>query len=216
MLTALNIPLQRLGPDGKLKDRFSEHVLRVSGAQLLARRGMQLICIKLLGRWGSAAILRYIQDAPLAQLPEAAKNAMLNYSMARLHSEFKSMSGQADRDASLIKKMVEEFKVQLDTATSQVQRLSALEAAPKLKAIPRDMVLNKATNCLHRILLVDKAKLENSSTFCGFLFFSSPCKVFPPDGAIEGEACKRCNKIYARYFEPWLAQDSSSSEDGGQ
>ena len=83
VLNAIHIPLQRLGPDGKLKYRFSEHVLRVSGAQFLARRGMQVISMQLLGRWGSAAILRYIQDAPLAQLPEAAKSAMLNYSMAR-------------------------------------------------------------------------------------------------------------------------------------
>ena len=177
---------------------------------------MQLICIQLLGRWGSAAILRYIQDAPLAQLPEAAKSAMLNYSLARLQSDFKQMSGQANRDSTLTKKMVEEFKVQMSTATALIQRLSALEAAPKAKTIPRDMVLNKATNCLHRILLEDKVHMENSTTFCGFLFFSSPCKIFSPDNAIEGEACKRCNKIFRRYFEPWLVQDSSSSEEGGQ
>ena len=216
LLIALNIPLQRLGPDGKLRDRFSEHVLRVSGAQFLARRGMQLICIQLLGRWGSAAILRYIQDAPLAQLPDAAKQAMLNYSMARLQSEFKQKSGQADRDTVLIKKMVDEFNVHLDSAKAMIKRLAALESAPKAKTIPRDMVLNTSTNCLHRILIVDKVNVENSTTFCGFLFFSSPCKIFSPDGSIEGEACKRCNKIFARYFEPWLAQDSSSSEEGGQ
>ena len=178
---------------------------------------MQLISIQLLGRWGSATILRFIQDAPLAQLPEAAKAAMLNYSVARLQSDFNPRSGPADREAALVtKKLVDEFKVQLATAKAQVERLSALEAAPKSRKAPRDLVLNLASKCLHRVLMVDEKHLENSVTFCGYLFFSSPCSVMAPEDATEGEACKRCNKVFARYFEPWLAPGSSSSEDGGQ
>ena len=146
---------------------------------------MHLISIQLLGRWGSAAILRYIQDASLAQLPEAAKAAMLNYSVARLQSDFKQLSGQADREAALVKKLVDEFKVQLATAKAQVERLSALEAAPKSQNVPRDLVLNLSSNCLHRVLLEDKVHLENSVTFCGYLFFSSPCKIISPETSSE-------------------------------
>ena len=98
---------------------------------------MQLICIQLLGRWGSSAILRYIQEAPLAQLPEAAKNAMLSYSVAKLQSDFTQMSGQADRESALVKKLVDDFKVQFDTAKAQISRLSSLEADPKSNHIPR-------------------------------------------------------------------------------
>ena len=141
---------------------------------------------------------------------------MMNYSMAKLQADFKAQSGQSDRDAKLVEKMVAEFNIQLTTAKAHVARLSALEAAPKSKTIPRDLVLNNATKCLHRILLVDNVHFENSVTFCGYFFFSSPCQIFAPEAAIEGEACKRCNNIFAKYFEPWLAQGSSSSEDGGQ
>ena len=42
------------------------HSLRVSGAQSLARAGLDTWLIQLLGRWGSDAVLGYIRAAPLA------------------------------------------------------------------------------------------------------------------------------------------------------
>ena len=47
------------------RQRFSEHSLRVAGAQMLARAGIDTVTIMLLGRWGSSAVRRYIQEAPL-------------------------------------------------------------------------------------------------------------------------------------------------------
>jgi hypothetical protein len=57
--------LTRPGVDGKPLQRFAEHVLRVSGAQMMARGGMDLYFIQLMSRWGSNAIERYVQDAYL-------------------------------------------------------------------------------------------------------------------------------------------------------
>ena len=57
--------LQRPGPDGRGIHRFSEHVCRVSGAQFLTRLGYNIDAVQLIGRWGSDAIKRYIQDSPL-------------------------------------------------------------------------------------------------------------------------------------------------------
>ncbi len=53
-------------PDGSVRQRFCGHVLRVSGAQAMARANVQLNIIQLIGRWGSKAVERYVQDAPLA------------------------------------------------------------------------------------------------------------------------------------------------------
>ena len=52
--------------DGRGRDyqRFGEHVMRVAGAQFFARRGIELFMIQLYARWGSSAILKYVQDAP--------------------------------------------------------------------------------------------------------------------------------------------------------
>ena len=47
--------------DGSL--RLSGHSLRATGAQHLAKLGMDLLSIQLLGRWGSTALFGYIRDA---------------------------------------------------------------------------------------------------------------------------------------------------------
>ena len=51
---------------GRTRQSFGGHALRVSGAQFLARHGVDTYLVQLIGRWGSNAILRYIQQAPLA------------------------------------------------------------------------------------------------------------------------------------------------------
>ena len=45
-----------------------EHVWRVSGARMLARASIALPQIKLMARWGSDVIMRYVADAPLANI----------------------------------------------------------------------------------------------------------------------------------------------------
>ena len=50
---------------GKERHRFHEHVLRVTVAQFLARAGLELLLIQLFAQWGSAVVLRYVQQAPL-------------------------------------------------------------------------------------------------------------------------------------------------------
>ena len=59
-------PLVRSDGVGNERHRFHEHVLRVTGAQFLARAGLELLLIQLFARWGSAAVLRYVQQAPLS------------------------------------------------------------------------------------------------------------------------------------------------------
>ena len=57
----LRVPLE--SPDQSA--RVSGHSLRVTGAQGLARAGLDVWAIQLLGRWGSAAVLGYIREVPL-------------------------------------------------------------------------------------------------------------------------------------------------------
>ena len=49
-------------------DRWAQHSFRVAGAQFLARAGIDVAVIQLIGRWGSNAIFRYVQTA--AFVPE--------------------------------------------------------------------------------------------------------------------------------------------------
>ena len=58
--------MERPGPAGDPRPRFSQHTCRVSGSgQFLTRLGYSLEAVQLIGRWGSDAIKRYIQEAPL-------------------------------------------------------------------------------------------------------------------------------------------------------
>ena len=57
----LGVPLR--SPDASA--RVSGHSLRVSGAQGLAKAGVDSWAIQLLGRWGSSAVLGYIREVPL-------------------------------------------------------------------------------------------------------------------------------------------------------
>ena len=52
--------------------RWTQHTFRVSGAQMFARANLDLHVIMLLGRWGSAAIVRYVQEAAIADPTRAA------------------------------------------------------------------------------------------------------------------------------------------------
>ena len=56
-------------------NRWSQHVFRVAGAQMFARALLDVPYIQLLGRWGSSAVLRYVQEAAVL-LPEKAASAV--------------------------------------------------------------------------------------------------------------------------------------------
>ena len=50
-------------PDGSSK--LTGHSLRVTGAQSLARAGLEVWASQLLGRWGSQSVLGYVREVPL-------------------------------------------------------------------------------------------------------------------------------------------------------
>ena len=70
---ALGTPLQ--SADGG--ERISGHTLRVTGAQGLARAGVECWAIQLLGRWGSDAVLGYVRAIPLERSAGWARRVAL-------------------------------------------------------------------------------------------------------------------------------------------
>ena len=76
VIRATGTAAERPAADGTLIPRFGGHVLRVSGAQFLARHQVPLSTIQLLGRWTSSAVEKYVQSAPLVGLPNVAPAAL--------------------------------------------------------------------------------------------------------------------------------------------
>ena len=71
--------LTRTDPSGTLRQRFHEHVCRVSGAQFLTRLGYNKETVQLVGRWGSEAVARYIQESNLDRPPMAHSQKELQH-----------------------------------------------------------------------------------------------------------------------------------------
>ena len=69
----LKVPTETADGSG----RVSSHSLRRTGAQGLARLGVDSWAIQLLGRWGSSAVLGYIQEVPLERSAVWARRAAL-------------------------------------------------------------------------------------------------------------------------------------------
>ena len=78
MTQTIRIAAEKLGvrldaADGS--SRVSGHSLRVTGAQGLARAGVDTWAIQLLGRWGSNTVLEYVQAVPLELSAAWARSA---------------------------------------------------------------------------------------------------------------------------------------------
>ena len=68
------LQLQAVSPGGS--ERVSAHSARLTGVQGLAAAGLEIWAIQLLGRWGSDAVLGYIQDVHLSQMPAWASKIL--------------------------------------------------------------------------------------------------------------------------------------------
>ena len=68
-------------------ERISGHSLRVTGAQGLARSGVECWAIQLLGRWGSDAVLGYIRAVPLERSTEWARKVGMDEPLEKIVEE---------------------------------------------------------------------------------------------------------------------------------
>ena len=98
----LRVPLE--SPDQSA--RISGHSLRVTGAQGLARAGLDVWAIQLLGRWGSDAVLGYIREVPLelaaTWAAKAARAMTLEEVMRRRSPSAAASSSSASASTPLI------------------------------------------------------------------------------------------------------------------
>lgn len=77
LISELGIPIDRIDPQGRSVARFGGHVMRVSGAQMLASSGIHIQLVQLLGRWSSQAIERYVQESHMTQVPNIPSEVLV-------------------------------------------------------------------------------------------------------------------------------------------
>ena len=110
-------------------ERISGHTLRVTGAQGLARLGLELWAIQLFGRWGSEAVKLYVRLAPLERAAFMASRAAQQRELADVVWEASASQAppatlveaasdlSLDRWAETVKELAEPLAVEVETAS---------------------------------------------------------------------------------------------------
>lgn len=120
--------------------------MRVTGAQYLARIGVELHKIQLLGRWDSDIILRYVREAPLAAITQDVRALVSAGSCANALD----VQGLEEIKQELRNEVGHVFEA---WASEQALAAAARAAVPTPAPEPRHAVVrNPATRMLPRAL----------------------------------------------------------------
>ena len=219
------VPLQRPDESGQQLDRFQGHCARVSGAQWLVSLGLQLSLVQILGRWTSYAIQRYVQQAPLTQVPAAASQILsqggsLDSSLEAGAGAMQlfSVEGRAStqlRDRERSPKRVRRVVAPLSSSAAQSSLASSAAAIDTLRAEvsalqkavekPAEQFIRQPrSGRIHRIAVEEAANLPKKwRTRCGWPY---GCRYF--DRITSAPAGRRC-------FESRMPGAESQSESDG-
>ena len=179
-------------PDGS--GRVSGHSLRASGAQGLARLGVDTWAIQLLGRWGSSSVLEYVRDAPLETSSLWARRAAQTQSLGDALATCRVCSSSSPVPPSVTACPVLGTEV-VHSALSEAFTVAA--AAASVEDAPPDVCRYVASPSgkWHRLSAGGLAGATAGWTSaCGWRFagtMSSLVAVLPP-GLPEDRLCKKC------------------------
>ena len=201
---------------GRPAQRFHGHVARVAGAQFYTKKGVPVFQTQLMGRWGSMAILRYIQDAPLEVLPESIQEALSGPSLGSVVQEMATGDDQTEL-VRRIEEKLETQSVQIAACIHEIQALADRFKKNDSKAVHH--VQNKATGVVHRICFGGQLSIpELWTTACGWNFGTSDRRRIDMEAALNLKHCKKCWRLSAGRAEPLHgeAHVSDSSESDGE
>ena len=178
------------------------HFMRRSGAKALARAGVPLAKIQWLGRWGSAAVLAYVEEA--AEEAPGADDGPPGESPGtgweHIRTELAQVIREGGRAAldnrSGLPPSIAEF---LASVRSELCDVSSL--VRELDALVRPaLVLNRKTRVVHRTVRTERLDPELWSTCCGWRWSRSA--VARPIGQDDVEQagdlwaeCPRCHGV---------------------
>ena len=185
---------------GSMHQRFHEHVLRVAGAQFLARSGLEVLLIQLFARWGGSSVLRYIQDAPLHNQQGIAPRAAAAMS-ATQQSRIAMTSSTVSKDT--LKAVLRDIRAEIGDVSATLQanlhtivneavrdHLASVSPAPEGD---NSCVINDESAKLHVILIGPANKdvpAHDYLSICGWRFGLRPHTLAGPSS--KGKPCASC------------------------
>ena len=206
-------PLTRPGPTGEAKQRFGEHVLRVIGAQYLAAKHVEMYRIQLYARWGSDAVQRYVQEAPLVGQCDVAAEVMLTPSLKDVALSVSELRHDTPDTKVLAQRVADRHQGDIRALQDAVELISRrLQAMEEAEALPEQgCVRNTKSGVVHRVLCANKDIPRNCwQARCPWKFGTSR----------DAERCEkpgkdevRCERCFPENAATRLATAGAESED---
>jgi hypothetical protein len=180
---------------------ISGHTARVSGAQFLAKLGLEVYILQILARHASSTILRYVRDAPLAQLTE----------MTRLKWSATSRGEHAKegwiQEAENLRQAIKD----LQTTPRPPGRYIAEDKVDETEV--ENLVQNTLTGVIHKVL-------TEGEVHCKWRYSSRPhMKLTSSKGIGSTEFCEKCmpvERLAALQREAEEAEDDGSSSSSAE
>lgn len=199
MLQAAGVPIVYYDSDHREVHRFGGHCLRVSGAMMLAAAGTPISHIQLLGRWSSAAVERYVQQAPLSSVPSLPSRLFRQQEESLQPGGDRRNENHPSRSEQ---KKVQAVVTQLHALESEISNIRTLISTPEVSFVVRqrsDIVHVAAVNELGNEPVVWQTK-------CGWHYGTRRFSRVP----VITDTLRKCLKCFQ------LDPAESLAPDGGQ
>ena len=191
MTETIRMGAGRLGVTLEASDgsaRVSGHSLRMSGAQGLSRAGVDTWAIQLLGRWGSATVLEYIQAVPLELSSTWARSAARQRSLEEVLRERRAATSSSSTPPSVP-------HLSTSAAPRDVAEALVVEELSEEPPNDADLYVLSEGGIWHRVTPSGRSGPTASwSTVCGWRYASKEAKSATnlPERPCFKNLCARC------------------------
>lgn len=216
-LVAAGVEVERQDAFGVSQQRFGGHCMRVSGAQFLARAGVPIPSIQLLGRWTSTAIERYTQQAGLVTTQGIPTTVLSGVSTCSMPATQMLQIGAApatpavqrvasQRDSRDLKELREAHETLSNLVATLDHDVAALRTA--VMHTDTSLIVRCTSQVVHRSQ-VDEVSNNPSEwrTRCGWQYGSAR---FFRVADVSGDL-RRCRKCFSQFDD-----EVSGSASGGE
>ena len=198
-----------ISPDGS--ERVSGHSLRVTGAQGMAKLGLDVWAIQLLGRWGSNAVLQYVRMAHLESATSWAKRAASRMSLDEVVKDLVKSPEAAPQ--LMPQPLFQSTGCQTDVAEALAHevQVEAAKGAEKLTVVMSD------TGIAHSVLLgPPEVDLHSAKTICGWKFGRSGASLRRSSDLPQSHKalCQRCFPGLRESLKEELSRSARSLGEG--
>ena len=140
--------------------KFGKHSWRASGAVHLSLIGLDTFKIQLIGRWLCAIVLRYCRLAPIS---DVARDYVVATNAKKANETLKNTVALNKKLANMVENVMTKY-------TEESKELYNLIKEVEKQCAPRQYVINRRTNKVHKVLTLLQDVGRDAIAYCGFKY----------------------------------------------